>query len=377
MSPTRRRLVALGAALVLVTGACGSGDDGGIFATKPTEPLSQSTVVQTTAPPLTVASTSTTTTASTSTTTSTTTTSTTTTSTTTSTTTTTTLPPPPEGLDPNAAATFGSFDLESGFVPDPFTVDVVSGGPFDVAYLGGACVGFAAGPPDVSVTWDGGGDLLRFYFLAEVADDDTALVVSGPAGAWSCNDDSFGTLDPTLDFAAAAAGRYDIWIASLAGNPNGVLAVTELQGSSPVSDADLDVNAPPSFGVFDIDPGFSPDPIPIDVVSGGPIDVSHLGPDCVGFAAVPPDVSVNLSAFTSLLRFYFIPAVGGDAALVINNPAGEWVCNDDSFGTLNPTIDFKTGGFAGRYDIWVASVSFDENVAGTLFITEAEANHPS
>lgn len=144
-------------------------------------------------------------------------------------------------LTPTAVATlnfslppvYGSTTLTSGFVPDPFSVGITSGGPANVAYLGGGCSGYATSAPSFSVNYTAGAfPLLRFYFIGN---GDTTMIVNTPGGSYICVDDSFGTLNPTIDFNSPASGRYDIWIASFAegGAFTGTLYVTENSGNHP------------------------------------------------------------------------------------------------------------------------------------------------
>ena len=110
------------------------------------------------------------------------------------------------------------------------------------------------------------------------------------------------------------------------------------------------------------------------MISGGSVDVSYiLG--CSGWATSAPDYSVRYSvdAFTQLLRFYFLG--DGDTTMVVNDPMGNWVCADDSYGTTDPTVDFPDP-VSGRYDIWIGSYLHDVPVSGTLNITELQLNHP-
>lgn len=137
-------------------------------------------------------------------------------------------------LDMSLPSNFGSTDLTAGFTPDPFSVELVSGGPIDVTYLGDDCRGYATEASDYDVTYTAGDqDLLRFYFVADTAD--TTLVINAPDGSWHCNDDAPGTIDPLIDFDNPEAGRYDIWIGSFeSGTENGgTLYVTELESNGP------------------------------------------------------------------------------------------------------------------------------------------------
>jgi hypothetical protein len=136
----------------------------------------------------------------------------------------------------------------------------------------------------------------------------------------------------------------------------------------------LDFGATPNYGSADLTSGFSPDPYAIGLTSGGGVDVSYLGGSCLGYATSAPDFRLHYtSGAFALLRIYFVG--GGDTTLIINDPSGGWHCIDDSFGTLNPSLDFGSPA-SGQYDIWVGSYSADAFVSGTLYITEVEGNHP-
>jgi len=110
---------------------------------------------------------------------------------------------------------------------------MTSGGPVDVTYIGGGCLGFATSAPDYSVNYTAGAfPTLRFYFIGS---GDTTLVINSPSGSYFCSDDSFGTDDPTVDFNSPASGRYDIWVASYSAGTgvSGTLYVTENTGNHP------------------------------------------------------------------------------------------------------------------------------------------------
>jgi uncharacterized protein YraI len=132
-------------------------------------------------------------------------------------------------LPPN----YGSTALTSGFVPDPYSVGITSGGSVNVSYLGGGCSGFATSAPDFSLNYTSGAfPTLRFYFIGS---GDTTMVINSPSASYACVDDSFGTLNPTIDFNSPSGGRYDIWIGSYAPGTSisGTLYVTENTGNHP------------------------------------------------------------------------------------------------------------------------------------------------
>jgi hypothetical protein len=150
--------------------------------------------------------------------------------------------------------------------------------------------------------------------------------------------------------------------------------VTNLTGDGGALDATLDAN----YGDAALASGFEPDPQTLAMQAGGDIDVSaYLGGSCAGFVTAQPDLDFTFSgAAGTSLRFYFVADdPGADTVMVINDPNGDWWCEDDTYGTLNPTIDFITA-LDGVYDIWVGTYESGDLVPGTLAITEVDANHP-
>lgn len=142
-------------------------------------------------------------------------------------------PPVQPTLNFSLPPNYGSQALAAGFVPDPFTVNITSGGPVNVSYLGGGCTGWATSAPDFSLNYTAGAfPLLRFYFIGG---GDTTMIINTPGGSYVCVDDSFGTLNPTIDFNSPASGRYDIWIGSFSegASISGTLHVTENNGNHP------------------------------------------------------------------------------------------------------------------------------------------------
>ena len=136
-------------------------------------------------------------------------------------------------LDYTLTPDHGVITLEAGFVPDPHSVEMVSGGPVAVSYLGDDCSGYASAQPDLELQYTKGSfDTLRFYFIG---DGDTTLVINGPDGEYVCGDDANGTLDPRIDFDDPASGAYDIWIGSYSPDASisGTLHITENTSNRP------------------------------------------------------------------------------------------------------------------------------------------------
>ncbi len=137
----------------------------------------------------------------------------------------------PSTLNPDGNPRYGTIEVNAGFVPDPQTVHVTSGGPVDVSYLGNGCHGYASASPTFLVRWGGSTGRLRFY-IEETGGDaaDTTMVVLAPDGTWYCNDDGAGYPNPLINIEPSPAGEYRIWVASYneGTSVEGILHVTEM-----------------------------------------------------------------------------------------------------------------------------------------------------
>ena len=116
-----------------------------------------------------------------------------------------------------------SISLSAGFVPDPVTVDLYSGGSNQASNLGGSCVGTVGSSPDVVLHFDSAGGRLAIGVLAGT---DTSLVINGPDGRYYCNDDNSG-LNPGLVWGQAPSGQYDIWVGAVGDAGPATLVITE------------------------------------------------------------------------------------------------------------------------------------------------------
>lgn len=288
-------------------------------------------------------------------------------------------------LDVSGEPAFGSISLTADELQEPWFSELVSGGSVDVSYLGNSCVGYAAESPDYRVNLSDAGTDLGIFFTADDAVSDTTIIVNAPDGQWYCNDDGPGdTLDPALSFPAAASGQYDVWIGSYDSEAavSGSLAVVDesvySRDTTTVSSSDtLDLTQDPHFGSVDLAAGFTPDPHTVTVSAGGSVDVASgsYGSECRGYASTAPDFKLNWSGDSSRLQIYFVSDDGSDATLIINSTDGDWLCNDDAGGTLNPGITL-TDPAEGRYDIWVGAYSQGEFIGGQLHITELTTEVP-
>lgn len=134
-----------------------------------------------------------------------------------------------------------------------------------------------------------------------------------------------------------------------------------------------DISAEPISETVELGSGFTPDPVIVEVISGGAIDASDRVTDCSGYIASAPDVRLNYTAdeTASTLPLYIYAKSEGDTTLLINAPDGNWYCNDDSSSGNNPLVVFGPA-MTGSYEIWVGSFDEDEYHDATLEISELD-----
>lgn len=106
--------------------------------------------------------------------------------------------------------TYGTASLNAGFTPDPYVVNVQSGGSRDASNLSSSCRGFIADAPDVRLNYRSGSFPL---IISANSNADTTLVVNAPDGSWYCDDDGGNIgMNPSIRFGTPQSGQYDIWI---------------------------------------------------------------------------------------------------------------------------------------------------------------------
>ncbi|WP_296164666.1 peptidase S1 [uncultured Brevundimonas sp.] len=122
-------------------------------------------------------------------------------------------------------ANYGEINLRSGFTPDPYRVQVTAGGSVNGGALPGSCTGMISEAPDFEVSYSAGSLPLVFRTLSS---SDTTLIINGPDGSWSCDDDSYGDGDAEVRFNRPQSGTYDVWIGTFGGGTSSAtLLITE------------------------------------------------------------------------------------------------------------------------------------------------------
>ena len=132
-----------------------------------------------------------------------------------------------------------------------------------------------------------------------------------------------------------------------------------------------DVSRSPNYGTARLDSGFVPDPHTVSVTAGGPNDASRKSSGCAGYVSSAPDYRLHFDAGS--LPLIISAESSEDTTLVINGPDGDWYCDDDGSGRLDPIVRFNNPD-SGQYDIWIGSYDESERPAATLSITELEEN---
>jgi len=126
------------------------------------------------------------------------------------------------------------------------------------------------------------------------------------------------------------------------------------------------VGATPNFGDLRLKESFMPDPQSVTVTSGGSIEVDE-GSCSYGHVSNAPDVNLHYTTSGGSSLYIYVEG-DGDTMLLVNTPSGDWVCDDDSHGDLDPLLSFSSAA-DGLYNIWVGSYS-DENHSATLYVSE-------
>ncbi|MBK8171914.1 MAG: hypothetical protein IPK60_16405 [Sandaracinaceae bacterium] len=272
------------------------------------------------------------------------------------------LPPKPQAAGPatlnvTGAPNFGERVIAATFAPDPLTVEVNSGGPFQVREANiGPCTGFVTARPDFNLRVTSAMPFLRIFMEAQAGD--TTLIINRPNGTWACADDTYQT-NPGLDFENAPPGLYNVWVGSYSAGTqvHGSLTVTASRTRIPGGEMQqLEVNGIPGAGAYELREHFSPNPVRVEAVAGGSIQArtSNPGSLCPGWIALRPDLNFTLAAAESQFRISVAEAESNqDTTLVVIGPDGEWRCNDDTDGN-RPALTYPTAP-PGMYHVWIGS----------------------
>lgn len=117
----------------------------------------------------------------------------------------------------------------------------------------------------------------------------------------------------------------------------------------------------------DFQVGHPLDPFFVSVNGGGGIDVSALSDKCSGFVSGSPVATVHWQGDADTAKIFFFS--DHDPTLIIHQPDGTFVCNDDANRLLlDPVINLDHPQ-KGTYHIWVGSAARDQLIPGVLVMT--------
>ncbi|MED5550467.1 MAG: peptidase [Pseudomonadota bacterium] len=268
------------------------------------------------------------------------------------------LAPAVSAQDYSLQPSFGSINLSSGFLPDPYERRLTAGGTIRAQNRFSNCRGYIANAPDFSLYYTAGSQDL---FINVDSEADTTLVVNGPDGRWYCDDDGAdAAFNPLLHWQTPQSGRYDIWVGtySTGSGVPATLFISELGeatvrgGLNMQSASSVDISAPARYNVT-LNGGFLPDPEQIHLQAGGNIRAADaISSQCRGYVDYAPTVQLTYNGSGTL---HIYTHGNADTTLAINAPDGQWFCNDDAIGT-DAGISF-TAGTRGVYDIYVGTYS--------------------
>lgn len=149
--------------------------------------------------------------------------------------------------------------------------------------------------------------------------------------------------------------------------PSGPLAAAQVaeyadllqQAGDPVDDT--------TRATIDLSAGFIMDPYLLPVIGAGDVAAGDLVEGCNGFVDTDPDVVVNWSGETPQLSFFVYS--DGDAALVVEQPDGSILCNDDAgLNTVDPLVVIENPA-EGAYRIRIGAARQGEPALGFLAAT--------
>ena len=276
-----------------------------------------------------------------------------------------------QAQDVNASPAYGSTSLGAGFQPDPRSVAVQAGGAISANTLDAYCSGFISHQPSHNLEYSAGDYEL---FLSAASDADTVLVVNAPDGSWHCNDDAPGQgLNAGISFAEPQSGLYNIWVGSLdfgGGYEPAMLHMSELGFSSEnIFSRSPNALLQPNAASLSLRAGFDEDPRIVTVQAGGDLDGSRAtSGQCWGSISEAPDVWLDYSANEDF-DLYLSMESASDTTMMVLAPDGNWLCDDDSAGNLNPGIHIASP-MSGRYAIWSGRFSDGSLADASLFVSE-------
>ncbi|MCH8495122.1 MAG: hypothetical protein LAT57_05755 [Balneolales bacterium] len=110
--------------------------------------------------------------------------------------------------DWEAEPVFDTVSLRAGFLPDPYIVDLLAGGPSQVPQRG--CEGYInLAAPDLDLNYEAGRYPLSIYAQSNAY---VTLLVYTPQGEWICESNTGNMGNALIFFENPQSGNYNIWV---------------------------------------------------------------------------------------------------------------------------------------------------------------------
>jgi hypothetical protein len=112
--------------------------------------------------------------------------------------------------------------------------------------------------------------------------------------------------------------------------------------------------------------GFTPDPRTLTMKAGGDTEVD-MGECTYGYISESGAMGIEYTAGS--LDLYVYAESDGDTMLLIETPSGDVLCDDDSYGSLNPLVHIEDPE-SGLYLVFVGSYSQGAFQEATVYVSE-------
>ncbi len=253
--------------------------------------------------------------------------------------------------------------LTPTFLPDPYVLSHVSGGPVNAARrYGNNCRGFISPVPDHTVELLTSFDFFRLHIQSDY--DTTLIVTKENSDQIWCNDDTQG-INPEVRAENWSAGRYNVYIGSYDKNVQApyLLYLTEYKSNR----SDFAVSQA-ALRFLSLANDFKPDPYRLQDHAGGEfVGSERFGEACRGYIGAEANHVLELTQALPQLRLS-ITSVDDTSLIVLDKQNNQLYCNDDTKGK-NPEVIIQNAQ-AGAFEIYVGNFQEGQKAAYKLEISK-------
>ncbi len=135
----------------------------------------------------------------------------------------------------------------------------------------------------------------------------------------------------------------------------------------------LCASATASAQVVQLNRGFTPDPVTLRGVAGGPVSGTAINPSCRGNFPARPQHRIVTNGINPL-RIFTMAANNADVTLAVVAPNRSVFCDDDGGDHMQALLNLPLG--PGAYDVYVGSFSASETPQYNLVLTTNQSLNP-